>query len=46
MKKQKQRDPNSHLLTALRRSNAMGVHSKTKKAQRRSEKVKLKKEIK
>jgi hypothetical protein len=46
MKKQKQRDPNSHALMNLRRSNAMGVHSKTKKAQRRNEKVKLKKEMK
>jgi len=44
-KKPKQRDPNSHLLTALRRSGAMGAHSKTKKAMRRNEKVKLKKDI-
>jgi hypothetical protein len=41
--KQKQRDPNSHLLTALRRSGAMGAHQKSKKALRRKEKVALKK---
>ena len=44
-KKQKQRDPNSHLLMALRRSGAMGAHQKSKKALRRKNKVDLRKEV-
>ena len=44
-KKQKQRDPSSHLMMALRRSGAMGAHQKSKKALRQQNKVKLRKEL-
>ena len=41
----KQRNPNAHLLSALRRSGAMGAHSKSRKAERRNSKVQLRKEL-
>ena len=42
---QKPRDPAADTLRALRRSGAMGAHGKTRKALRRSDKVKLRKEL-
>ena len=44
-KPNKPRDPNAQLMTAIRRSGAMGAHSKSRKAERRNSKVKLRKEL-
>ena len=41
----KSRDPNAQLLIALRKSGAMGAHTKSRKAERRNSKVKLRKEL-
>ena len=44
-KQPKQRNAAAVALIALRRSGAMGAHQKGKKALRRAEKVKLRKEL-
>jgi len=40
----KPRDPNAQLMAAIRRSGAMGAHTKSRKADRRKAKVQLRKE--
>ena len=40
----KPRDPNAQLMAAIRRSGAMGAHTKSRKAERRKNKITLRKE--
>lgn len=44
-KQPKPRDPNNHLMMAIRRSGAAGSHGKSRKAQRRNDKVQLRREL-